>query len=126
MSHLVFTMNKIIPITDRTKDFSLRIIKAYGYLKKQNDECRMIGRQLFRSATSIGANVFEGSSGQSKKDKISKMEIALKECKETQYWLMLLIESKLVTQDRFQPLLNEAVEIGKILTSSVKTLKTSL
>ena len=119
-------MNKIIPITDRTKDFSLRIIKAYGYLKKQNDECRMIGRQLFRSATSIGANVFEGSSGQSKKDKISKMEIALKECKETQYWLMLLIESKLVTQDRFQPLLNEAVEIGKILTSSVKTLKTSL
>ena len=116
----------MIPITERTKQFSLRIIKAYGYLKKQNDECRLIGKQLFRSATSIGANVWEGEFGQSKKDKISKLEIARKENIESQYWITLLIESELVSKNRFQPLLDEAIEIGKILTASVKTLKNSL
>jgi four helix bundle protein len=119
-------MDKIITITERTKIFSLRIIKAYGWLKKQNDECRLIGKQLFRSATSTGANVWEGEFGQSKKDKISKLEISRKECIETQYWLTLLIESNLVSKDKFQPLLNEAIEIGKILTTSIKTLKNSL
>lgn len=116
----------MIPITDRTKNFSLRIIKSYGYLKEQNQESRLIGNQLFRSGTSIGANVFESVSGQSKKDKISKLEISLKECRETQYWLTLLIESELVNKNKFQPLLNKAIEIGKILTASVKTLKNSL
>ena len=116
----------IITITERTKNFSLRAIKAFGYLNKQNDECKIIGKQFLRSATSIGANVWESESGQSKRDKISKLEIALKECRETQYWLTILIESDLVPKVRFQPLLDESIEIGKILTSSVKTLKNSL
>ncbi|MEL6439771.1 MAG: four helix bundle protein [Cyanobacteria bacterium J06621_8] len=86
----------------------------------------MIGQQLLRSATSIGANIWEAESGQSKKDRISKLEIARKECMETQYWITLLIESNLVNKNKFQSLLDEAIEIGKILTASVKTLKKSL
>ena len=85
-----------IPIDQRAKTFALNIIKAYGWLKKQNDECRIIGKQLFRSSTSVGANSRESISAQSLKDKISKLEIALKENRETQYWLELLIESNLV------------------------------
>ena len=113
----------MISIPDRTKAFALRIMKSYGWLKKQNEECRIIGRQLFRSATSVGANVREGISVQSLNDKISKMEIALKEARESQYWLELLIESNLVPKEKFQLLLDEANEIGKILTASTKTLK---
>ncbi len=119
-------MGKVIPITERSKDFSLRVIKAFGWLKKQNEECSIIGKQLLRSATSIGANIWEAESGQSKKDRISKLEISRKECMETQYWIRLLIESNLVDKNRFQPLLDESIEIGKILTASVKTLKNSL
>lgn len=116
-------MSNTIPITDGTKQFSLKIIKAYGWLKKQNDECRIIGKQLFRSATSVGAMVREAQSAQSNKDFINKLEIGLKECRETQYWLELLIESNLVSKDKFAPLLDEANQIGKILVSSTKKLK---
>ena len=116
-------MSNYIPITDRTKDFALRIIKAYSFLKQQNDECKLIGKQLFRSGTSVGAMVREGVSAQSLKDKINKEEVALKEIRESQYWIELLIESKLVDQKRFQPLLDEANEIGKILTTMTKKLK---
>ena len=52
-------MNNYIPITDRTKAFAIRIIKAYGWLKQQNEECRVIGHQLLRSSLSVGANVRE-------------------------------------------------------------------
>ena len=116
-------MSNYIAITDRTKQFSLKIIKAYGWLKKQNDECRIIGKQLFRSATSVGAMVREAQSAQSNRDFINKLEIGLKECRESQYWIELLIESNLVNKDKFQPLLNEAIEIGKILVASTKKLK---
>ena len=69
-------MSEIIPITERSKNFSLRVVKAFGWLKKQNEECRIIGKQLLRSATSVGANIWEAESGQSKKDRISKLEIS--------------------------------------------------
>lgn len=104
----------------------LAIIKAYAWLKKQNDECRIIGKQLLRSATSTGANVRESMSGQSKKDYLNKLEIALKECRESQYWLELLIESELVPKSKFQALLDEANEIGRVLTASTKTVKEKL
>jgi len=99
-------MGEIISITQRSKNFSLRAISAFGWLKKQNEECRIIGKQFLRSATSIGANIWEAEAGQSKKDRISKLEISRKECLETQYWITLLIESNLVNQNRFQPLLS--------------------
>lgn len=119
-------MNNYIPITDRTKSFALKIIKCYSWLKNQNEECRILGKQLLRSATSIGANVREAQSAQSDKDFLHKLEIALKECRETQYWMELLIESNLVSTQKFQPILNEAIEIGKILTASTEKIKNKL
>ena len=116
-------MNNYIPITDRTKAFAIRIIKAYAWLKKQNEECRIIGKQLLRSATSVGAMVRESQSAQSNKDFLNKLEIGLKECRETQYWLELLIESELVPKSKFQLLLDEANQIGKILVSSTRKIK---
>ena len=116
-------MSNYIAITDRTKQFALRIIKAYGWLKEQNEECKIIGKQLFRSSTSVGAMVREAQSAQSNRDFISKLEIGAKEIRESQYWIELLIESELVPKERFQPLLNEANEIGKILVASTKKLK---
>lgn len=115
-----------MPIVDRTKVFSLKIIKCYGWLKKQEEECQIMGRQLFKNATSIGANIRESRSALSDKDFLHKLEIALKETRKTQYWLELLIESELVNKNKFQPLLNEANEIGKILVTSTKTMKNKL
>ncbi len=115
-----------LPIDEKSKAFALRKIKAYGWLKNKNKECIIIGKQLFRSAISIVANTRKAIFPQSLKDRISKQEIALKEAREPQYWLELLIESELVNKNKFQPLLYEANESGKILTSSTKTLKQKL
>jgi len=78
---------------------------------------------LLRSGTSIGANVRESRSAQSDKDFLSKLEIALKEARETQYWLEILIESGMVDTSKFSSLLQEANEIGKILVATTKKLK---
>ena len=80
----------------------------------------MISKQILRSATSVGANVEEALTGQSKKDFIHKMSIASKEARETKYWLRLLNESHL-TSINISPLLNDIDEITKILISTIKT-----
>ncbi len=110
-------------ITDRTKAFAIRIVKACSFLDEKPGVTRTLSRQLLRSGTSIGANVREAQSAQSDKDFINKLEIALKEARETQYWLEILIESGLVEKQKFELLLQEANEIGKILVSSTKKLK---
>jgi len=81
----------------------------------------VLSKQLLKSGTSIGANVAEASAGQSKADFIAKMAIASKEARETEYWLSLLRDSKLVESQQVDPLLLEAREISKMLTSIVKT-----
>jgi four helix bundle protein len=116
-------MTTNITITDRTKSFAVRIIKACRFLDEASSVCRTLSKQLLRSGTSIGANVREAQSAQSQKDFINKLEIALKEARETQYWLEILIESELVDKQKFQLLLQEANEIGKILVASTKKLK---
>ncbi|MBN3908418.1 MAG: four helix bundle protein [Nostoc sp. NMS1] len=110
-------------ITDRTKNFAIRIVKACCFLDEKPGVSRILSKQLLRSGTSIGANVREAQSAQSNKDFINKLEIALKEARETQYWLEILIESELVNRHKFQLLLQEANEIGKILVTSTKRLK---
>ena len=112
-----------IPITDRTKQFAIRIVKACGFLDASPGVTRTLGKQLLRSGTSVGANVREAQSAQSDKDFLSKLEIALKEARETQYWLEILIESDIVEEGKFRPLLTEAIEIGKILVASTRKLK---
>ena len=116
-------MSEVIPITDRTKQFAIRIVKACSFLYHEPGVCRTLSKQLLRSGTSIGANVRESRSAQSDKDFLSKMEIALKEARETQYWLEILIDSGVVEPKKFNPLLQEANEIGKILVASTQKLK---
>lgn len=116
-------MNSNISIQDRTKKFAIRIVKACSFLDEKPGVLRTLGNQLLRSGTSVGANCREAKSAQSQRDFINKLEIALKECHETQYWLEILIESGLVNPNKFNLLLQEAIEIGKILTASTRKLK---
>ncbi len=104
-------------IRDKTFDFSLKIIEMYKYLTREKKEY-ILSKQVLRSATSIGANVEGAIAGQSHKDFISKMSIASKDSRETIYWLKLLRKSGYLSKD---DLLNDSIEIGKIITSIVKT-----
>lgn len=119
-------MNKSISIAERTKAFAIRIIKACSFLDEKPGVCRTLSKQLLRSGTSIGANVHESRSAQSDKDFLHKMEIALKEARETEYWLEILIESEVVEKTKFEPLLKEADEIVKILVASTRKMKDRL
>jgi four helix bundle protein len=116
-------MNQNISITDRTKALAIRIVKACSFLDEKPGVCRTLSNQLLRSGTSIGANVREAQSAQSNKDFLNKLEIALKEERETEYWLEILIESELVEKNQFEPLLEETKQIGKILVASTRKIK---
>ena len=107
-------------VADKSKAFALRIIRLYKYL---NDNCRIspIANQILKSGTSIGANVREAVRAQSKPDFYSKMNIALKECSETEYWLELLYESKYITDEQFSSIYGDCKEIIKILMAITKT-----
>lgn len=76
-------------ILNKSYDFALRIVKLYNYLNRKNKGC-VLARQILKSGTSIGANIEEGSAGQTHKDFITKFSIAHKEARETHYWLRLL------------------------------------
>ena len=108
-------------IKDKTKSFALRIIKLYKYLTLVSDMKEYVmSKQVLRSGTSIGANVKEALRGQSKADFRAKMNIALKEASETEYWLELLHESDYISEEQFQSIIADNIEIIKILTSIVK------
>jgi four helix bundle protein len=113
-------------IEERTFLFAVRVVKLCEFLEKQTGVARTLSNQILRSGTSIGANVAESQSAQSRKDFIHKLEIALKEARETQYWLRLLITTELISNQRLQPLFNENEIIIKILvTIIVKTKQSS-
>ncbi|AVH68190.1 four helix bundle protein [Nostoc sp. 'Peltigera membranacea cyanobiont' N6] len=116
-------MNQKISIADRTRALAIRIVKACTFLDEKPGVCRTLSKQLLRSGTSIGANVKEAQSAQSDKDFLSKLEIALKEERETEYWLEILIEAELVDKNKFESLLQETREIGKILVASTRKVK---
>ena len=111
------------PILEKSFSFALKIIELYKILKENKEY--VISKQLLRSATSIGANVNESISAQTKKDFVTKMSIANKEARETKYWLKLLQESQLVRFD-FQEYMNDIEELIKLLTSIVKTTQENL
>ena len=87
------TDTKIKDIRERTFSFAVRIVKLCRFLEKKSDISKSLVNQLIRSATSVGANLEEAQSGQSKPDFISKNSIALKEACETNYWLRLIFET---------------------------------
>ena len=103
-------------IVDKSKAFALRIIKLNKYLCETKREY-ILSKQLVKSGTSIGANVKEAIRGQSTADFAAKMNIALKEASETEYWLELLHESDYLTDDQFDSIIADCIELLKILTS---------
>ncbi len=105
-------------IRQKSFAFALEIIHLYRDLVEQREY--VLSKQLLRSGTSVGANVEEASAGQSRKDFLAKMSIALKEARETRYWLRLLRESQLTNVDVTE-ILVQATELERILTSIVKT-----
>ena len=104
---------------NKSKHFALRIIKLYKYLTNEKSEYNM-SKQIMRSGTSIGANIRESVRGQSKADFYAKMNIALKEASETEYWLELLLESG-YSED--PEILQQCVEVKKLLIASINTAK---
>ena len=111
-------------LEEKTYSFALRIIKAYKYLNDKN--VYVLSKQLLRSGTSIGANCREATYAQSKQDFISKLSISLKETNETIYWLELLHDSNIISNESFESIHNDALEILKLLISSIKTSKSNM
>lgn len=109
-------------LIDKSISFAARIIKLHQYLIKNKKET-VISKQIVRSGTSIGANINEGNYGQSRADFIAKMHIALKEASETEYWLKLLILSEYITEKEGNSLLEDCLQIKRMLISSINTAK---
>jgi four helix bundle protein len=109
-------------IKERSFEFAVRIIKFVQKLPKNHAGFKL-GGELLDASTSIGANIEEATGGFSRKDFTYKMGIALKEARESNYWLRLIKVSELAKGDELDQLLNESEELRKILTSIVKTSK---
>ena len=110
-------------VPDRTFQFAVRIVKLCQHLEESGGVARTISKQLLRSGTSIGANVQEGQAGQSKADFINKNYIALKEARETLYWLKLLAATEILPESRLNPISQEAEEITRILGATIVKAK---
>lgn len=109
-------------LRDRSKDFAKKIIFLCREMRVEHREGVLIN-QLLRSATSIGANLHEAQYAQGSKDFISKLEIAQKECYETEYWLELLFETGCISETEYKPIQNECGAIRRMLISSLNTIK---
>ena len=110
------------PLIVKSKTFALEIIKVCNQIKSTKRES-VLTNQLIRSGTSIGANIREAFYAHGKADFIAKLQIALKECSESEYWLELLIESGYCDD---KSILNKCIELKKILISSINTAKANL
>jgi len=110
-------------IQSKSFDFALQIVDLYRVMLKNKEY--ILSKQLLRSGSSIGANIEEAIAGQSKKDFLSKINISLKEARETRYWLKLLDKSQLIKMN-YSKYLDEVHSLINILTKIVKTTQTSL
>src|SRR5260221_335047 len=107
----------------RTKAFALRVIHLYPELSKNDTIAQVLGKQVLRSGTSVGANYREASRARSKSEFISKIGDSLKEIDETEYWLELLVDSGCVSQAKMARLLDEMRQLIAILTTIHKRSK---
>ncbi|AFY95716.1 four helix bundle protein [Chamaesiphon minutus] len=114
-------MSKYI-VRDKSFNFALRIIKSYKYLTEQKREY-VLSKQVLRSGTAIGALIREAEQGESKADFIHKLAIALKEAKETEYWLDLLFHSDYIEEKSYESIHADVEELIKLLISIIKTSK---
>ena len=102
-------------------DFSVSIVTLCDGIKGKS----AIVNQLLRSGTSIGANIHEANYASSRADFISKMQIALKECYETEYWLELFVKTNLIVEENYKRLKNDCGKIRKLLIASINTAKSN-
>ena len=109
-------------LRDKSKAFAKDIVFLCRKLKQSSVEAALIN-QLLRCGTSVGANVHEAQYAQGTKDFISKFEIALKECNESEYWLELLFEVNSLSEQDFKRLEKNCIELRRMLVSTVTTLK---
>lgn len=109
-------------LIEKSIDFGSRIVKLHRFLVKTKRET-VISKQILRSGTSIGANINEAQYGNSKADFIAKLHIALKETAETEYWLHILQKSEYLDSNMASSLLDDCLEIKKILIVSINTAK---
>lgn len=112
-------------ICERTRAFALQLIRHYSDIKR-SEVGKVSGRQLLRAGTSIGANVEKAQAAQSKKDFVNKMSIALKEVRETRYWLFHFRDGMLTSSIQIQDLLNEIEQIIRILFAIIKKTKNTI
>ena len=113
------------PLKIKSYAFALRIVKLYKFLTVETKEF-VLSKQILRSGTSIGANIAEGNRAQSTLDFIHKLSIALKEAAETEYWLNLLQDGGFLSSEQVKSMLDDCIELEKILTASIKTAKAKL
>jgi four helix bundle protein len=107
-------------IRDRAFEFACRVIRLHRAMTRRNGANRIAANQLLRSGTAIGSNLEEAEAAQSRPDFISKNRIALKEARESHYWLRIVAATEMIAPNRVQPLVEEANEIVAVLTSIVK------
>ena len=112
-------------IQTASKAFALRIIRFYKYLNEEKN-IKVLSKQVLRSGTSIGANVRESVNAQSKMDFVNKMNIALKEANETEYWLELLYESDIIDKKQFESIYDDCSKLVATLTKIIKTTKANI
>ena len=109
-------------LRDKAKNFAKNIVFLCRNMKAEHKETVLIN-QLLRSGTSIGANIHEAQYAQGTKDFISKLEIAQKECYETEYWLELLFETGCIDENTYKAIQNDCGAIRRMLISSLNTIK---
>ena len=118
-------MDQKLTAKHKSKRFAIRIVRLYQYLVQEKKEFVM-SKQLLKSGTSIGANIAESECAISKKDFLSKVYIALKECSETLYWLELLHETDYLTYEEYSSIQHDCEELRKMLSSTTKTLSDTI
>ncbi|MBQ6508728.1 MAG: four helix bundle protein [Flexilinea sp.] len=113
------------PALEKSKYFSVRIVRLYKHLVNTKNE-HVMAKQLLRSGTSVGANISEGQYAVTKKDFLNKFQIALKECKETEYWLELLHNTDYLTDKEFLSIYNDCRELLFLLIAITDSTKKKL
>ena len=112
-------------LRDRTKHFALRIVDAFRALPKTS-EAQVLGKQMLRSGTSVGANYREAYRGRSKAEFVAKCGDSLRELEETAYWLQLLVDGKIISPEKLSALRRECDELIAIFVTILKRSKESL
>ena len=111
-------------IEDKSFDFAVRIVNLYKHLQNEHRE-NVMSKQVLRCGTSIGANIHEANYAHSRADFISKMQIALKECYETEYWLKLFVKTNIIDENVYKKMQCDCGKIRRLLIASINTAKSN-